>query len=315
MSKIGNTALVLLSLAGPALAADPVQLRWSLKSGEVQRFQLSQSTLTKGSDPDGKSFETTLGLTLDLAWTIGEVAADGSAKVGQRIERLRTEFKSPLGTVAFDSNRDMAKLKNTNSSVGLIFGVLVGAESTFRLSATGGVSEVQLSPKVKQTLANLSPDGTTTGGLFTEEGLKNMIARLGTELPVKPVQPGGQWSRTVMMGSSPGSMALGSASRLASYDYTYKGTEPARPSPVERVEISARIDPPPVDKNRPVVVRLQNLSAKGHYLFNKDAGLLDESKLVEHVEMSAKSGAKTLRQTVETTTVLARDRGPAGLRR
>lgn len=299
-----------------ALADEKVQLRWSLKSGEIHRFQLSQTSVTRGADPDGKAFESTLGLTLDLTWTIGEVEPDGTAKVAQRIDRLRTDFRSPLGTVGFDSKTDLAKIqKAANSSVAMIFQALVGAEATFRISPTGTVSDISLSQKVKQTLANLSPDGSTTGGLFTEDGLKNMIARLGTELPGKPIEVGGQWSRAVMMGASPGSMALNSSARLANYDFTYKGMEPAQDAKVDRVEISARIDPPPADPNRPVVVKLQNLSAKGHYLFDREAGVLEESKIVEHVEMTARSGAKTLRQTVDTTTTLARDRGASGLRR
>jgi len=303
---IRRTSLALLAIAtmliGPGWAASPEKttLRWKFKAGDVLHYSMDQTTVSIGQDPGGRELKQTLGLIMDLTWTVKSVdAASGLATMTQTIDRVRASAASPFGKFSFDSK----EAGDAASAAGPLFKMLVGAEFTSKLSPRGELSDIKLSDKL---LAILRGDNEPAGaqGQFSEEGLKNMLSQMVFPLPEAAVNAGKTWQRKLAIPSGPDGQT-----RQIEQTFTYKGAD-AGSTGVEVIDFANKYEPPKPDPNIPVTLKKE--TATGHFGFDNASGRIARSNVVENVEMSIILDGKEVPQKIETTRVLtlSKDKAP-----
>src|SRR5271166_834574 len=100
--------IVLSALAATlgVAAAQPTHgaetMRWKFTPGETLRYTMVQET-TQGMKAMGQEFKTSLNQTVDLHWSVKNVASDGVAELSQTIDRVRTKVEGPGNSFEFDS--------------------------------------------------------------------------------------------------------------------------------------------------------------------------------------------------------------------
>jgi Family of unknown function (DUF6263) len=286
------TAVLLVGLGSSSSPAAKTMLRWKFKEGDVLRYSMDQTTVSTGLDPvSGREMKQTLGLIMDMTWTIKSVDASGVATMTQKIDRVRASAAAPTGKFSFDSK----EAGDAVSVAGPLFKMLVGAEFTSKMNPRGELTDVKLSDKL---LATLKGENEPIGaqGQFSEEGLKNMLSQMVIPLPEAGVDVGETWQRKLAIPSGPDGQT-----RPIEQIFTYKGPDAAAPGLVA-IDFTTKADPPKPDPNIPVTLKKE--SATGRFGFDNAAGRINRSNTTEFVEMSFSLQGKEIPQKVETTRVL-----------
>jgi hypothetical protein len=283
-------ALLLVGL-GSTTARAKTTLRWKYKEGEVLRYSMDQNTVSVGQDLEGREVKQTIGLIMDMTWTVKSVDASGVASITQTIDRLRTSATAPFGKFSFDSK----EAGTASGAAGPLFKMLVGAEFSSKMNPKGEVTDIKLSDKV---LATLRGDNEPAGaqGQFSEAGLKNMIAQMVMPLPDGGVEVGETWGRKITIPAGPDGQT-----RKVDQTFTYKGAI-AAPNGLEAVEFTTKFEAPKADPNVPVTFKKE--TATGRYEFDNAAGRVVKSTVLEDVEVSIAVEGKEVAQKVETSRVL-----------
>ena len=297
-------AMVLIGLGGSAAEAEAevegkTMLRWKFKEGDVLRYSLDQTTVSIGQDPTGREIKQTIGLVMDMTWTIKSVDATGVASMTQTIDRVRTSASLPFGKFSFDSK----EAGDASSVAGPLFKMLVGAEFSSRMTPRGEVNDIKLSDKLLATLRGTNePAGAQ--GQFSEAGLKNMLAQLVIPMPEEAVDVGQTWRKSMAIPAGPEGQT-----RQIEQTFTYKGPGAASNSLVS-IGFTTRFDPPKTDPNVPVTLKKE--AATGRYDFDNASGRIVHSDVDENVELSISLEGKEIPQKVETrrTLVLSKDKSP-----
>ena len=296
----GSLALVLLLVGlGSATVSAKTVLRWKFRPGDVLHYSIDQTTVSTGQDPEGREMKQTLGLILDMTWTIKSVDTSGVATMTQTIDRVRTSATLPFGKFSFDSK----EVGDAGSVAGPLFKMLVGAEFTSKMSPLGEVTDIKLSDKL---LATLRGDNEPAGaqGQFSEAGLKNMLAQMVIPLSEAGVDVGESWSRKMAIPSGPDGQT-----RQIDQTFTYKGPDPANGG-LEAIDFTTKFEPPKPDPNLPVTLKKE--TAAGRYDFDNAAGRIARSNVVEEVEVAISLQGKEVPQKVDTTRALtlSKDKAP-----
>ena len=79
-------------------------LRWKFKPGETLRYTMVQETI-QGMKAMGKDFKTSLNQTVNLHWSVKNVASDGVAELSQTIDRVRTKVEGPGNSFSMTHRR------------------------------------------------------------------------------------------------------------------------------------------------------------------------------------------------------------------
>ena len=293
------TATVLIGLVGGSTAQAKTTLRWKFKEGDVLRYSMDQTTVSTGQDPSGRELKQTIGLIMDMTWTVKSVDASGVASMTQTIDRVRTTAASPFGKFSFDSK----EAGDAASVAGPLFKMLVGAEFSSKMNPRGEVTDIKLSDKL---LATLRGDNEPAGaqGQFSEAGLKNMLAQMVMPLPEEGVDVGQAWRRAMPIPAGPDGQT-----RQIEQTFTYKGHDAASGG-LESISFSTKFEPPKADPNVPVTFKKE--AATGQYEFDNASGRVVKSNVAEDVEVSISIEGKEVPQKVETTRALtlSKDKAP-----
>jgi Family of unknown function (DUF6263) len=301
---IGRASILAIVALMVGLGSSPTlaktMLRWKFKVGDVLRYSMDQTTVTTGPDPiSGREMKQTLGLIMDMTWTVKSVDASGVASMSQKIDRVRASAASPAGKFSFDSK----EAGDSATVAGPLFKMLVGAEFTSKMNPRGELTEIKPSDKLVATLrGNDEPAGAQ--GQFSEEGLKNMLSQMVIPLPEAGVDVGESWQRKLSVPSGPDGQT-----RQIEQTFTYKGPDAATKG-LEAIDFSTKADPPKADPNIPVVLKKE--TATGRFGFDNAAGRIVRSNTVENVEVAFTLEGKEIPSKVETTRVftLSPDKAP-----
>ena len=191
--------IVLSALAATlgVAAAQPTHgaetLRWKFKPGETLRYTMVQET-TQGMKAMGQEFKTSLNQTVDLHWSVKNVASDGVAELSQTIDRVRTKVEGPGNSFEFDSQAGKDPEGQIASLLTPMLKALVGAEFTFKMNGRGELSEIKVPQKLLDSLRQAGP-AANAGGMFSEEGMKNLISQSSLTLAEGPLEKGKSWTQ------------------------------------------------------------------------------------------------------------------------
>jgi hypothetical protein len=269
-------------------------LRWKFKPGETLRYTMVQET-TQGMKAMGQEFKTNLNQTVNLHWSVKSVSSDGVAELGQTIDRVRTKVDGPGAAFEFDSQAEKVPEGPIAAMLAPLLKSLVNAEFNFKMNARGELSDVRIPAKLLDSLKNAGPNAAA-GGMFSEEGLKNLISQSSLALPEEALEPGKNWNNQSRV-TLPmiGTMIMDKT-------YTFRG--PAKSDAgLFQIDLTTKVSlEPAADSN--VVVKISSQKGSGEFSFDPKAGRVVASKVNDQLQMSLQFQGQNLEQTTNTVTTM-----------
>jgi len=296
-------AILVASLASGAgrSVSGAETLRWKFTPGESLRYSMVQET-TQGLKAMGQEFKTNLNQTVDLHWSVKSVSSEGVAEMSQTIDRVRMKVDGPGGSFEYDSQAGKAPEGPVANALGPLLKALVGAEFTLKMNARGELSDVKVPPTLVESLRQANP-AATAGGMFSEEGLKNLIGQSSLALPEGPQEKGRTWSNSSRI---PVPM-LGIM--VMQKNYTFEGPDPKEPALV-KIGLDTKVTlEPAADSN--VAVKITSHDGKGEFAFDPQAGRMVTSRVNDKMQMSLSVMGQDLEQTSSSVTTMTLAKGGA----
>jgi len=291
--------ILLLELGLHASIASAVTPRWKFQKGESLQYVLDQKTVTEVSGIP-QEVKSTMSQTIDLRWMVRDVDAEGKASLAQSISRVRTRIESPVGAFEFDSNAEKDPAGPAGAVLGPLLRSLVGTEFLFKMSPRGEISDIKVPEKVVEAIKKTGPLGGGAG-MFSEDGMKNMISEMGLTLPNEDLNKGKEWSSE----SKTSMPQVGVLSRTKTYQY--QGAEAKDAKSLERIDQTTKVVMQPDPKSN-VDIKINEQKSEGRFYFDNARGYINESNLSENIKMTFKIKIGDVEQDVtqgnESTTVL-----------
>jgi hypothetical protein len=278
--------------ANTAAGAEP--LSWKFKSGETLRYTMVQET-SQGMKAMGQEFKTNMNQTVNLHWTVKNVAGDGSAELSQTIDRVRTKVDAPGNTFEYDSESGKAPEGQIATLLTPLLKSLVGAEFTFKMNGRGELRDIKVPQKLIDSLRQAGP-AAAAGGMFSEDGLKNLISQSSLALPGEAVEKGKTWKQQSRVPLPMiGTMVMDKT-------YTYQGPDSKSPGLLQ-ISLDTKVSlEPAADSN--VAVKISSQKGEGEFSFDSQAGRIVSSRVNDKLQMSLSIMGQELQQTTDTVTTM-----------
>jgi hypothetical protein len=281
-----------VAAAQPAHGADA--LRWKFKPGETLRYTMVQET-SQGMKTMGQEFKTSLKQTVDLHWSVKNVASDGVAELSQTIDRVRTKVEGPGNSFDYDSQGGKEPEGQIASLLTPLLKALVGAEFTFKMSGRGELSDIKVPQKLLDSLRQAGP-AATAGGMFSEEGMKNLISQSSLTLPEAALEKGKSWTQQAKV---PVPM-LGNM--VMDKTYTFDGPSP-KDSGLFQILLTTKVTLEPAADSK-IAVKITSQQGTGDFAFDPQAGRVVSSRVNDKLQMSLSVMGQDLEQSTDTVTTM-----------
>ena len=285
------------------LGASPVRaerlLRWKFTSSQKLRLRTTQ-TMNMSAEVGGNEIKSTTEMAMTVSWTVESVAADGSAKVAQTIDRLgmKMTMPEPIGTVRIDT----ADTEEPNPAVAELaksFKSLIGVAFRQTVSPRGDVCDIEMPGLAADAAAK-----AVVGDLVGEDGLADMFRRTALVLPEAPIDAGHRWTETVTMKSPLGEMHLDK-------QFRYLGTELAGGLPLERVSVAMTVRFGDEPSQFGTTMKVTDQDNSGTVYFDAVAGRIARSELNQKMTVELTVGDQTIEQKINTVTKMQVTPAPA----
>ena len=292
LARITLFASLFVLLLAPSAAMAQTKLEWKFKKGQHVNQEVEQNmdmTMAFGE----RKIKTSMNQKIDTGWLVESVDENGTATIAQAISRLRMTMKSDAGVqFDFDSKEDADKeLEGIAATLGPALKGLAKAKFTVTMNSQGAVEKVEID---EATLASFKavPGAAQMGGMFSKDGLINMIKQGGTDFPAKAIENGTSWKKGT-------EIQLPQVGKMKSdATMTYKGTLQVDNKTLQRIDIDLAIDLAQGD-NAPAKVTLKDQRASGKLLFDNEKGWLQESEMNQVMTMQIKAGPTVIEQVLE----------------
>jgi len=274
-------------LARPALGAD--ELRWKFKKDDVLKYVMVQKT-TQAVKIMGQELKTDLVITVDQHWSVKSVSNEGVAELAQKVDRVQTRVEGLGSAYEYDSKSEKAPEGPMASILTPLLKALVNAEFEFKMNPRGELSEIKVPQKLLDSLKTTGPAG---GGMFSEEGLKNLITQSSLTLPEKAAMVGDNWA-------DESRVALPMVGTMVTDKrYTYQGAAPEKDQVKIDLATTVKLERA-ADGNADV--KLTSQKGKGEFLFDKETGRVVKSSLDDEMQMTLSIQGQNLEQSTKTVT-------------
>jgi len=284
----------------PAFGAET--LRWKFNPGETLRYTMVQERIqvTKPMAPELKTnqeLKTSLNqtVTVNLHWSVKSVSSDGLAELSQTIDRVRTKVEAPGSSFEFDSDSGKVPEGPIADQLVPLLKAIVAAEFTFKMNGRGELSDIKVPQKLLDALRQAGP-AATAGGMFSDEGLKNLISQSSLTLPEASLDRGKTWTQqTKVPVPMLGTMVMDKT-------YTFEGPD-SKDAGLLQILLDNKVTlEPAADSN--VAVKITSQEGKGQFSFDAQAGRVVSSRVDDRLQMSLSIMGQELQQSTDTVTTM-----------
>lgn len=283
-------AAVVFALGGHPVSADVPSLKWKFTPGETLHYRMEQKTVTELKS-NGQNIKTTVNQITDTTWVVKSVDDAGKAQMTQTIDRLQTKIESPFALFEYDSKADKAPEGAIAAGVVPTLKALAGSTFEYAMSPQGEPTDVKVPDGLIKALKEAGP---TAGGvgMFSEDGLKNMIHESSLILPTKDLDK--PWVRQTKIPSPPiGTMVV---------DKTYKLDGPAEGA--EKISLRMKVSLDPEAKSE-IQIKIGEQSGEGSFFFDNKAGRVVKSTVSQKIKMLfTVPGGGEVPQSTDTSTTM-----------
>ncbi len=233
-TAVARATLVMIALVagGTTARAEAPTLRWKFSQGEVLHYQMDQKTVTELKiAAQNQDIKTTVTQIVETTWTVLSVDASGTAEMSQSIDRLRSKVEANFGTFEFDSKADKQPEGLVAGAMVPVLKAMIGQKFRYKISPQGELSDIQVPESLLKTLKETGP--AAGPGMFSEDGLKNMIKESSLILPKESLDK--PWTRQKKVPMPPiGSLVLDTRAQVRRDWRTIRSRSSARPRPASR---------------------------------------------------------------------------------
>ncbi|MAT68663.1 MAG: hypothetical protein CMJ58_03990 [Planctomycetaceae bacterium] len=274
-----SLCLTALALPTTLQAAEP--LRWKFTAGDVQHYKMTQD-MQMTIESGGQKMTTDMNQDLHMTWEINEVLDNGSAKMVQKINRMKMTMKMPGQTLEFDSaNPDKAQ-GPLAAQVGPMFKALTSNAFAVTMSPRGEITDVEIPKELIEAL-KASPGAAAMGDLASEDGFKHLVQQGSLTLP-EELTEGKQWTTKVDVKNP----IVGT--QTIETTYVYKGSRDVEGETMEIFAPSMVVDF--AAGAGPVQMEVAGQESEGEILFNRGAGRLESSNINQGMDLKASAAGQ-----------------------
>lgn len=285
VGRWGGLALSAALLSGGLASAAAPTLRWKFAAGEALHYQMDQKAVTE-LKANGQSSKTSVTQTLDTTWNVQKVDAAGVAEMVMSIDRMQTKIESPFGAVEYDSKSPKPLEGPIAAGVVPVYKALVGAKFKYKISPNGELSDIVVPEGLMKSLREAGP--TANSGMFSEDGLKNMIRESGLLIPDSLDKP---WTKQKKIPAPP----VGTQIEDSTYKYEGKENDDDKIG----VEVKVALEPAADSK---FDAKINAQEGKGSFYFDAKVNRVVRSHVVRKLEMAIKVMGAEVVQSQDTTT-------------
>ena len=289
---LAAASAIFLAAPGAAVSQDAAPLRWKFTDGQALHYRMVQKTKTR-VNVAGRDVTTNVTQTTNTTWKVKSVNPDGSARLSQTIDSISTKIESPFATVEYDSAHP-EKAPEGPLAAGIVptLKALVGTAFEYKMAPNGELSDVKVPKGLVDTLKKAGP---SAGGMFSEDGLKNMITEMSLILDDQPT-----WRRTTEMPIPP----IGKLKLTKTYRREEAKTDAGNAKIAMTVNIALEKNAEPdAAKNAPdLKVDLGDQKGTGVFAFDAKAGRVVSAHAEQSLVMKITVANMDSNQTTDTTT-------------
>ena len=257
---------------------DGERLQFRFAPNETQRYEFLQRTQIE-VQAAGQTITNTITQLIDLTRTVKEVDPTSRvAKIAETFQRVRLDIDGPGGKLRVDTMTPPDDEVRNNPQVApllKLYEALIGVEFLQTVKPDGAIANVVIPSDALKKIREAAPPGMAgmTGGLFDEEGLKNLASQATLRLPDQPLAAGQSWNDVSEVAMPPqGKMRY---ERV----YTLRPADPAKAGQrIIDVEGKMTLELPENDPS-PVTIGLEVKEFKGAVQFDQTQGRLTDSTI------------------------------------
>jgi hypothetical protein len=190
--RLGLAGLLVVALLPSLRAADPVELRWQFKKGQVLKYLLKHREVRTVEVGDQK-FETTTVSEYDWQWTVTEMDNQGTATLELKLQGLRVTSNGKDFAYRYDSSGANEAAEEFNKNLLHFHDQLRYATYRLRLKTDGRVAEVYGLDKVQAETTAGTSVAETAGYALRDDSFGWYLQLLVGVLPEKPMAEGAKW--------------------------------------------------------------------------------------------------------------------------
>lgn len=192
LTKLWSAILLLLVVVIPAscAVAQSGPPAWKWQAGDSYLLKLSHNFKQKMMF-GGQTNEIPCDLDLQLAWSVGSVAENGTAKIRQSIKQIDLAMKVPnIGEINFDSDAAQTETSEMNLQLPPFLDLLNERVDLLTISSRGEVIDVLFDSATVDSVA----ESGNTDEIVTSTMVTNLIKFLLPVLPDVESADGSAWS-------------------------------------------------------------------------------------------------------------------------
>lgn len=262
-------------------------LKWTLQPGETLTYVVKQQTTTD-REIGKQTMNTSMQQTMEMAWKVGEVTADGDATVAQSIDRMQIRMEGDaIGEIQFDTNDKEEPANPLIKSISRQYRRIIGQSFNVTMKPSGKLENVEVPAELLKLV-------TESKGPLTEETLKQTMEQTSIVLPEKPVAKGDSWNSTKLINFEYGSMKIAST-------MTYEGKDPATGLAIIAMKPSISMTSKDGSETQ---MKLTSSEGSGRTLFDLAKGRISRSDLDVTMQMQLVRAGQSVNQTLHQKTAM-----------
>ncbi len=281
--------VALALVASWSTAQAETELRWKFKTGEKSNFEMKME-MTQETKAGDMPFTVKISQLMDMTWEVAEVAADGSATMNQTIDRVRMEMTLPQGPAIKYDTESPDKAPGTEM-LAKMFDAMVGKPFVLRVTPLGTVEDFKAPAGMLEALKN-SPMAQA-GGMFSEDGLKQMISQSMLPLPEKAVSEGTTWEKKAEVQTPP------FGKQMTTTEYKFVGPQDRDGKKLDRIDVALDMKIEPAE-GAEAKLTLKDNEASGEVFWDNAGGKPVESNINSKMTFTLAVGGMTIEQSVTT---------------
>jgi hypothetical protein len=265
------------------------ELRWKFKPDEVLNYVMTMD-MAQDMKISNMNLQVKVVQQMDMTWKVTGVEADGTATLTQTIDRIRMDMNVPgQPAMKFDTASD-EKVPGAEM-LKPVFDAMVGKPITLKVTPRGEITELKIS---EEMLAGIKKSVLSQmGGMFSEDGMKQMIGRGMLTFPAEAVSKGASWDTSLETANS----VIGK--QVIEMRYVYEGPEERGGRPLDKIgaDMTMKFEESPDAK---VKVNVKEQSSDGTIYFDNAGGHVAESNVTSKMALEIDAGGMTVLQDVTT---------------
>lgn len=283
-------SLSLLFFLTPALSAQ-TDIHWKFKAGTKLNQEMVQKMTTEMT-VGGMNVTSVMNQIVDSVWSIESVDANGAAQIKQTIERIRMKMTAPGGlSLDIDTASDEAPQGLGAAFAGPIK-AMANAEFTMKMSPKGKILEANVSDETIAAMKAI-PGAEQMGGIFTKEGMANMVRQSAPSLPEGPIAVGQMWTDIIEI-PLPRIGTMKTQNQM-----TFAGMEDIDNRSFARINLDMKTSVVPPADNAGLQMKIKDQAATGKMLFDTEAGRLSQTDLTQNMVMELTVGGQLINQKIK----------------